>query len=203
MALHAACVACLAQGLPGQAAEPVMLLVELRWVVLSTPGAAGLSSAGQPRGGASLGTQAAGDGIEPLGPALRVLAGEALSWSLGRETAELPVTWAWPQVAGVPVQVPVPLRQGQERRWRLDAQAHWPKPSGPVLLQLRWSTEGDGDPGERLATTLRVPLGRWTTVALHNEGAAALPANRGELRSSAARPQRTRELQVRVSPVLE
>lgn len=185
------------------AAEPAMLVLELRWVSLSTPSGAGLSSsAGLPPGPHRWGTRAAGDAVEPVGPALRVLAGETARWSLG---SEAPVAWVLRRPQGVPVQVPVPLTtpdtpaSSQGPRWQLEALPRWPDRRGPVLLQLRWTS---GEPPEHIATTLRVPPGRWTGVALRREGAA--PASEpGVLRSSAATPERTRELQVRVSPVLE
>lgn len=176
-------------------AEPAVLLLELRWVTLSTPAGAGLHSQGPARGAHTWGTRAAGDAVEPVGPALRVLVGEPARWSLD---SDAPVAWVLRRPGGVPVSVPVPLNApGPVTRWELEALARWPGRRGPVQLQLRWHSHA-----ETLATTVRAAPGRWTAVAQRTEGSAAAPEP-GVLRSSAAAPTRTRELQVRISPLLE
>ncbi len=194
-----------ASALPGvtqatQPAEPALLVLEWRWVTLSAPSADGLHSHGQARGAHTWGTRTAGDAVEPFGPALRLQVGERAQWTLEHNA---PVAWVLRRPGGVPIQVPVPLNAPSATplgRWQLEAQASWPGRRGPVQLQLRW--QGDA---ETIATTVRAAPGRWTAVAQRVEGspASAAAPEPGVLRSSAAAPFRTRELQVRVSPVLE
>lgn len=182
------------------AAEPAVLLLEWRWVTLSAPAGAGLHSQGQVPGTHAWGTRAAGDAVEPFGPALRLLVGERAHWTLEHDA---PVAWALRRPGGVPITVPVPLnapgatQATPANHWQLEAQASWPARRGPVQLQLRW--QGNA---ETIATTVRAAPGRWTAVAQRTEGSAAAPEP-GVLRSSAAAPSRTRELQVRVTPILE
>jgi hypothetical protein len=167
-------------------ALPVLEL-ELRWVEqtvqASTPGARVLS------------TQA-GARITPLGPVMRVQAGRTAQWSLQLEGQAM---WLQQRQGGAKVV----LQTGAGRRaWHLEATPQWRGERQPIQLQLHWQQPADeAGASQSWRSTLPVRAGHWVTVSRQPSASAATAEPAGTL---STRPlAQVRELQVRVSPVLE
>ncbi len=166
-----------------------LLELELRWVEQTV-------HASRP-GERVLGTQS-GAQISPLGPVLRVQAGSTVQWSLTLEGSAM-----WLQQAQGTSRV---LLQGGEgaRAWQLEATPQWLGERQPIQLQLHWQQPTDDAAGggrQSWRTQLPVRAGHWVTVSKQPSAAfqATLPSGALSTRPLA----RVRELQVRVSPVLE
>jgi hypothetical protein len=167
-------------------ASPV-LEMELRWVEqtvqASRPGEKVLSSQ-------------AGARITPLGPVMRVQAGATAQWSLQLEGEPM-----WLQQGQGRARVVV--QAGEARReWQLEATPQWRGERQPLQLQLHWQQPADEAGGSQSwRTTLPVRAGHWVTVSRQPGAAAQAPQPRGTLSTQPL--GQVRELQVRVSPVLE
>ena len=167
-------------------ASPV-LEMELRWVEQTV-------QASRP-GEKVLSTQA-GARITPLGPVMRVQAGATAQWSLQLEGQPM-----WLQQGQGRARVVV--QAGEARRtWQLEATPQWRGERKPLQLQLHWQQPADGAGGSQSwRTTLPVNAGQWAVVSRQPSGEAPASLLTGTL---STRPlAQVRELQVRVSPVLE
>lgn len=167
-------------------ASPV-LEMELRWVEQTV-------QASRP-GEKVLSTQA-GARITPLGPVMRVQAGATAQWSLQLEGQPM-----WLQQGQGRARVVV--QAGEARRtWQLEATPQWRGERQPLQLQLHWQQPADEAGGRQSwRTSLPVRAGHWVTVSRQPGAAAQAPQPPGTL---STRPLgQVRELQVRVSPVLE
>ncbi len=179
--------------LASESQRPV-LEIEVRWVELAVPRGAA------PTPGPTWSTRRPSDAVRPLGPPLRVGAGESAGWRLRRERP-----WAWVRLphGGAEVQTPWPGAAGAGEG-ELRVHTRWQGAAAPVLLRLQWVPAPDGErPEPALDTTLPVPLSRWVAVLREAEPVPRTPPSPGETRSADAAPLHSRELQVRVRVVLD
>lgn len=163
--------------------------VELRWVEQPLAPSGVLSSAGA-AGPGVLSTR--GHGVSPLGPALRVGAGEAASWSL--ELPQAPI-WVQPTRLADGTRATLQLGGGAQT-WAMEARPTLQ--NGQLQLQLRWQQPAGEGGSQQWQSRLPVAEGRWVTIA--RSAPPASPAD-GSLRTQAL--GQVRELQVRVNRVPE
>ena len=164
------------------------------------------STLSAPRHGQSYGTSA----LDPRAnesQELRVLNGESASF---RWSQSVPFQWRQAAAAGPSaargtragiVNAVTWLQAGRA----LFVQPHWPGGSQPVRLQVRLESDSIGErPGDELpatsarqsGTTLSVPMGRWTTLAV--TGSAQAAPSPGSWSTQSSRTSERQWLQVRV-----
>lgn len=164
-----------------------VLEVELRWVEqtvqASLPGERVLSTQG-------------GANITPLGPVLRVQAGATAQWSLQLEGQAM-----WLQQRQGQAKVLVQAGEGR-REWQLEVTPQWRGERQPIQLQLHWQQPAaDAGGKQSWRSSLPVSAGQWVMVSRQPAPTAQAPEPQGTLSTKPL--GQVRELQVRISPVLE
>lgn len=118
----------------------------------------------------------------------------------------------WQMALGAVLPVAVPTTQWMQAGQRLTVRPRWAGGQAPVSVELAThashfdpnvaagSAEAPSRIGAEVQTTLRVPLGKWVTIASAGAAADSAADGAGVISSNQARPGRVLQLRVELAP---